>query len=232
MNLCAPWCVNSTKSNTESLNSPVKSPPFDLPAHWIFWFSDVHPPCILLKDSIPLYSRHPLMLWGRLKVWFLRVWRKEIRITPYPKLTGLILHEKWNHSSILKVRVKNKQANQTKNRNHPTPAQHSFCRWLQSCWGSQSRGWPTDFYPGEIRGAASFQVSRPSRQDHCQHQRGITTSYSPTPPTRRLDPTSICLRIIPQIQNYSSIQKALRSAHFPSWPAHPEESIKKTWCWS
>lgn len=49
VNLWAPCCVKSTKSNTESLNSPVKSPPFDLPAHWIFWFSDVHPPLHIAK---------------------------------------------------------------------------------------------------------------------------------------------------------------------------------------
>lgn len=62
VNLWAPWCVKSTQYNTESLNSPVKSSPLDLPAHWIFWFSDVHPPCILLKYSIPSYRSHPLML--------------------------------------------------------------------------------------------------------------------------------------------------------------------------
>lgn len=41
------------------------------------------------------------------------MWRKEIRITPYPTLTRLIFYEKWNHSTALKVNVKNKQANQS-----------------------------------------------------------------------------------------------------------------------
>lgn len=41
------------------------------------------------------------------------MWRKEIKITPYPTLTRLIVYEKWNYSTVLKVDVKNKQANQS-----------------------------------------------------------------------------------------------------------------------
>lgn len=170
MNLWAPWCVKSTKSNTESLNSSVKSPPFDLPAHWIFWFSAVHPPCILLKDSIPSDSSHPLMLGGRLEVWFLRVWIKEIRITPYPVLTGLILHEKWNHSSVLKVRVKNKQTNHTKNSNHPTPAQPCFFRRLSACWGGQSE--------------AGLQTSILEKSEEQPHSKSATPQTGPLPTPR------------------------------------------------